>query len=293
MRSEKGKRKKAGIYFFSISIHTLLICLLAFPFLKSEKMEEDLFRGLLVQFDAQKSISAKRSKQKNPSNNPHKKAAETKFLKPKLEKSGAPKKAQKSEKKPTQTKVKKSNKKADSKSPEQKQTLTEKRRDYLVNQLQQAELNKKKALEAEKRKAELEEKANKEKYEKMKSAFSHLLKNANHETPSHHSDLKLSDKSMSLTHEDADSGTTESISNRKVLFVPKIEDQSQKEGRVVIKICVNGAGNVISARYTQLGSTTTDSYLINLATKNAKLYRFSKSDSPKQCGIVNIDFEVR
>jgi len=292
MRSEKGKRKKAGIYFFSISVHTVLICLLAFPFLKSEQMEEDVFRGLLVQFDAKQSTSTKTIPKKKTSNNPPKKAAEAKILKPKLKKSREKNKTKKSVIYPSEKKVKTENV-VKSTSLDEQHTLTEKRRDFLVKNLQQAELNEKKALEAEKRKAELEEKAKKEKYEKMKSAFSHLLKNANHETSIDHTDLKLSDESMALTEEPSETGTAEDISNRQVLFIPKIKDNSQKEGRVVINICVNAVGKVTSAKYTQRGSTTTDSYLIKLATKNAKLYRFSESDAPKQCGKVNIDFEVR
>ena len=288
MRSEKGKRKKAGIYFFSISVHTILICLLAFPFLKSEQNREDIYQGLLVEFDARQSTSAQKLTKKKTSTNPQKEAAETKILKPKLEKSREKDNSIESVKK---TSKKKTNE--DSQSLDNRQTLTEKRRDYLVKNFQQAELRKKKALEAEKRKAKLEEKANKAKYEKMKDAFSHLLKNANHETTTDYTDFELSDESMAISDEYAETGATQDISNRQVLFIPEIIDHSQKEGRVVINICVNAKGKVVSAKYTQRGSTTTDGYLINLATKNAWLYRFSESQAEKQCGKVNIDFEVR
>lgn len=286
MRSEKGKRKKAGIYFFSISVHMVVVCMLAFPFLYNDQQKEDLYYGLMVQFE---NYESKNSKPKTPPTkknvNPRKKAAETKVLKPKLEKSR--------EKQKTNVSDKRSEKKVDDESQDETHTLTEKRRDFLVKNIHQAELEKQKALEAEKRKAEMEEEAKKEKYEKMKNAFSHLLKNANNETPNNRTSLELYDESLSESEKRTDAGTSENISNRKVIFVPEIKDNSQKEGRVVINICVDASGKVVSAKYTQRGSTTTDSYLIKLAVKNAKLYRFSANTAPRQCGKVNIDFEVR
>ncbi len=83
------------------------------------------------------------------------------------------------------------------------------------------------------------------------------------------------------------------LGNRGVLFEPKITDNSQKTGRVVVKVCVNRNGEVVSADYTQRGSTTADSELRTIAIRNAKRFKFSKSSVDKQCGTITIDFKVR
>lgn len=83
------------------------------------------------------------------------------------------------------------------------------------------------------------------------------------------------------------------LDSRGLVYEPKIEDKSQKSGKVVVKVCVNDQGNVVSAKYTQRGSSTTDSYLIDLAEKSAKKYRFTPSDAAEQCGTITIDFIVK
>lgn len=83
------------------------------------------------------------------------------------------------------------------------------------------------------------------------------------------------------------------LGNRKVIKVPKIKDDSQKKGRVVVKICVDQKGDVISSQYTMMGSTTSDTYLIKLAENGAKGYKFSPSVNPKECGKVVIDFLLK
>lgn len=83
------------------------------------------------------------------------------------------------------------------------------------------------------------------------------------------------------------------LGNRKVLKVPTIKDDSQKKGRVVVKICVNAKGDVVSSTYTMMGSTTSDTYLIKLAENGAKGYKFSPSANSKECGKVTIDFLLK
>ncbi len=83
------------------------------------------------------------------------------------------------------------------------------------------------------------------------------------------------------------------LGNRKVLRSPTIKDTSQKKGRVVVKICVGKDGKVESSKYTMMGSTTSDTYLIGLAEKGALQYLFSASSNPKECGNVVIDFQLR
>jgi outer membrane biosynthesis protein TonB len=83
------------------------------------------------------------------------------------------------------------------------------------------------------------------------------------------------------------------LSSRKILFTPTIEDNSQKEGRVVVKICVDASGIVTSSQYTQKGSTTSDAYLIQIAEEGAAKYRFSSSTNDLECGRVTILFELK
>ncbi len=83
------------------------------------------------------------------------------------------------------------------------------------------------------------------------------------------------------------------LQSRGMIFEPLIEDTSQKSGRVVVKICVNENGKVTSAKYTQRGSTTTDSELILIAERNALKYRFSVSNRKEQCGSITIEFIVK
>lgn len=82
----------------------------------------------------------------------------------------------------------------------------------------------------------------------------------------------------------------EGLDSRGVVFAPDIKDNSQKTGKVAVKVCVSKSGKVISARYTQKGSTTTDQYLVDLAEKNAAKYTFTPSTIEEQCGVITINF---
>ncbi|MCO6461669.1 MAG: hypothetical protein J5I59_09710 [Saprospiraceae bacterium] len=83
------------------------------------------------------------------------------------------------------------------------------------------------------------------------------------------------------------------LGNRGVVSEPKITDNSQKEGRVIIKVCVNGDGNVISAEFTQKGSTTQDPTLVNIAKRNARKFKFTPSEASQQCGTITYDFKLQ
>ena len=85
----------------------------------------------------------------------------------------------------------------------------------------------------------------------------------------------------------------EGLDSRGILYEPNFEDSSQKSGRVVIRVCINETGNVISSKYTQRGSSTTDSELIAIAERNTKKYRFVPSNKKEQCGTITIDFIVK
>ena len=83
------------------------------------------------------------------------------------------------------------------------------------------------------------------------------------------------------------------LGSRGVLHEPKISDNSQKTGRVVISVCVDKSGKVIKAEYTQKGSTTTDSQLKEIARKAAQQFKFTPGDIEEQCGTITVDFKVQ
>jgi TonB family protein len=82
------------------------------------------------------------------------------------------------------------------------------------------------------------------------------------------------------------------LSGRKIINAPLISESSQKTGRVVIKICVDKNGKVVSAKFTQGGSTTTDSQLVKIAERGAMKYEFVSGEMDSQCGTLTFDFKV-
>ena len=83
------------------------------------------------------------------------------------------------------------------------------------------------------------------------------------------------------------------LADRGVLYEPEIRDNSQKSGRVVVKVCVNENGKVISANYTQKGSTTNDGDLKRIAEQAAMQYRFTVGSLEKQCGTITVNFVLK
>lgn len=85
------------------------------------------------------------------------------------------------------------------------------------------------------------------------------------------------------------------MSGRKIIFFPTILDNSQKTGKVVVNIKVDKQGNVIWAKATQKGSTTTDSYLFQLAEDAA--LKTKVNDDPaaaeEQFGTITYSFRVK
>ena len=150
---------------------------------------------------------------------------------------------------------------------------------------------KQKAAEEAKRKAEAELAAKKA---AARSKFNNLAKSANGNgapskgDPSGHPDATALE---GITKGKGKAG--KGLGSRGLLFAPVISDSSQQTGRVVVNICVNAQGKVISADFTQKGSTTTDSHLISLAVSNAKKYKFSESSTAEQCGDITIDFKLK
>lgn len=92
-----------------------------------------------------------------------------------------------------------------------------------------------------------------------------------------------------------DSGIGHDLSGRKMVKRPDINDTSQKTGKVAVKVRVDRNGKVISAEYTSRGSTTTDSYLIQLAVKAAKEAKFNSdfNAASEQIGTIYFTFRVK
>ena len=72
-----------------------------------------------------------------------------------------------------------------------------------------------------------------------------------------------------------------------------ITDNTQDAGTVYLNVCVDSQGNVVSAEYTQKGSTTNNSQLIAKAIANAKQWKFQSSSIDKQCGTIRYDFKLK
>lgn len=89
------------------------------------------------------------------------------------------------------------------------------------------------------------------------------------------------------------SGTVEGLGGRSAVNAPKITENSQKQGTVVVRICVDESGKVTSADFTQKGSTTSDNRLKELAVSNARKWRFSAGSVDRQCGTITYRFRVQ
>lgn len=87
--------------------------------------------------------------------------------------------------------------------------------------------------------------------------------------------------------------SNQGLSGRGVQYPAPLQDSSSKTGIVVVQLCVNRKGEVISAAYTLKGSTTSDEHLIQLAVDNARQWRFAKSREKKQCGTITYNFRNR
>lgn len=83
------------------------------------------------------------------------------------------------------------------------------------------------------------------------------------------------------------------LGGRAVVNRGRINDTSQKSGKVVIEVCVDKEGRVVSADYTQRGSTTSDSELKSKAIQAAKGYRFAASSADQQCGTITFNFQLK
>jgi hypothetical protein len=65
-------------------------------------------------------------------------------------------------------------------------------------------------------------------------------------------------------------------------------------GIVIVKICVDWKGDVISTALNEAQSNTRDTALINKAIRAAKTYKFEeRQGSPVQCGKITFNFKAK
>lgn len=163
---------------------------------------------------------------------------------------------------------------------------------------QQSEAQRKAEAEAMRKKQEEAEKRRKqEEYEATKSGFSEAFKGqgkGSTNKPGSEGDPQGDPDAEKLKGISTGKGKIGGgLSDRGVAYEPAIRDKTQKAGRVVIKVCVDASGNVISADYTQKGSTTTDSELRRIAENAARKFRFTEGQMDRQCGTITIDFRLQ
>lgn len=88
-------------------------------------------------------------------------------------------------------------------------------------------------------------------------------------------------------------GNVSGLGGRNIVSAPPVTGRTQDAGTVVVKICVDSNGKVVSADYTQSGSVGATPQLKQLALANAKKYKFSAGTLDKQCGRITYKFKVQ
>lgn len=86
------------------------------------------------------------------------------------------------------------------------------------------------------------------------------------------------------------SGTVQGFGSRGFKKPGGLKNTTNKSGKVVVEVCVDKSGRVISARKTLKGTTTSNSQLIKLAESHAKKYNFDRGSASKQCGTITYNF---
>jgi len=156
-----------------------------------------------------------------------------------------------------------------------------------IKEKEQREKEQKEAAEKARKQKELEEK---------KKQFGDLFNNGSGDTNNDGSKGDPIGDPDGAALEGVSTGKAEiggGLSDRGVAYEPAITDDSQKAGKVVIRVCVDKKGNVIESKYTQRGSNTTDRTLVEIAEKAASKYTFTAGNIDKQCGTITIDFKLR
>lgn len=178
---------------------------------------------------------------------------------------------------------------------EKAETLRKTKQEEERKKAEERKSQEEKEAEKAQRKAE-EEAKRKEEFENSKKQFGDLFGKGlgTNDNPNNQGDPKGKPNQKALEGVTTGMGQVGGgLSSRGVLSVPEIREDSQKTGTVVIKVCVDIKGNVIKNEYTQLGSTTTDSYLIKISKEAAGKYKFTQGEIDRQCGIITFKYSVK
>jgi len=277
------RNKKRGLY-FSIGVHVILFLIALLPLMTYPDPPPEK-EGILVNFGApdQGSGADAPQTQKRQEQNPEPPMEEV-------------------EPEPEQEVEKVEQSEASRLKPEEK-ILTEEESDVKVKKQaekarQQSEAQKKAEAEAIRQKQEeAAKKLKQKKYEESKSSFSEAFKGSGKGStnkPGSEGDTNGDPDAEKLKGISSGKGKIGGgLSDRGVAYEPPIREQTQKSGRVIIKVCVNKKGDVISADYTQKGSTTNDADLRRIAKNAAEKFRFTEGELNKQCGTITINFQLQ
>jgi outer membrane biosynthesis protein TonB len=82
------------------------------------------------------------------------------------------------------------------------------------------------------------------------------------------------------------------LQNRNITYSPKFTDEFNENGKVAVDITVDGAGNVISARYQARGSTTSDADMTAIALRKARQVKFN-STGAESSGTIVFNFKLQ
>jgi outer membrane biosynthesis protein TonB len=88
-------------------------------------------------------------------------------------------------------------------------------------------------------------------------------------------------------------GDARGFGDRRPTTRPSITDDFQQAGDIVLDVCVNADGVVVSARYKPGGSTSSDPKLVSIARTNAMRWKFEKGDEEEQCGTITYRFRLK
>lgn len=156
---------------------------------------------------------------------------------------------------------------------------------------------KKNALEAAKAKAEADKKAAQAAADQKKQGLSGLFNNSSGKgetnTPGNQGDPSGDPNSNNLKGR-GQGEVGGGLSDRGVTYRDVPQTNIQETGKVVVNVCVDKDGNVISATYCpSCGSTITNKSLVDLSVSSARKYKFKlNSDAPlKQCGTISYTFK--
>lgn len=152
------------------------------------------------------------------------------------------------------------------------------------------------AAEAAKKAAEEKARKDAEEAQKTKDGIASLFGSGKGKTgtPGNQGDPNGDPDASKLEGISTGSGTVGGgLGDRGLVSSPRISDASQKQGTVVVRVCVDKTGKVIEAEFTQRGSTSPDPTLKRLAVENARQWRFAEGAVDKQCGTITYRFVVQ